>query len=208
MNRPYKLNTAPYGTHRVIADAIGNNHKIVLDIGCNKGYLSRLAPANIFYGIDCNASDLEIAATSYKKTYQIDLNRDHSDFKLDLKFDVIVCGDILEHLMYPEDVLRFFVKQFLKDDGIVIISLPNVANLSVRIQLFFGNFNYTDAGILDRTHFHLFTLKTGRELIKACGLNVVEERVSSDNFGKFIKSLPFLSGLLGHNLIFICKKRY
>gem|GEM_PF-5676661 len=41
-------------------------------------------------------------------------------------FDVIVFADVLEHLKKPEEVL-IKMKRFLKDDGFMVISLPNIA---------------------------------------------------------------------------------
>jgi 2-polyprenyl-3-methyl-5-hydroxy-6-metoxy-1,4-benzoquinol methylase len=208
MKNNYKLNNVPNGTHQIIADQIGNSNKLVLDVGCNRGYLNKLTPMNIFYGIDINSADLEVAARSYKKTFKIDLNFSHEEFNETLKFDVIVFADILEHLINPEKVLQFFAGKFLKDDGTIIVSLPNVAHFSVRLNLMFGNFNYTDAGILDKTHLHLYTLETARKLMKECGLDIDMERFSSNNFGWVINLFPFLSTLFGFNLILICRKKY
>ena len=121
------------------------------------------------------------------------------------KFGVIVFSDVLEYLAHPEDVLQFFVSNYLKEHGRVIISLPNVAHVSVRLGLLLGNFTYTDAGILDRTHLHLYTLKTARELIASCGLRVEKEKFSSDRLGRLIRVFPAPGKRLGVNLIFCAK---
>ena len=203
----YNFNDSPYGTHSLIAKEIGTN-KTVLDVGCNKGYLKQLADDNDFYGIDFNEDDLvEAKNVGYSKVFKINLNN-YNEFATNTVFDVIVFGDVLEHLMYPSEVLDFFVKQYLKDDGKLIISLPNVANIVVRLNLLLGKFNYTDSGILDKTHFHLYTKKTGASLVEECGLKIVKKKYSSNNFGWIIKMFPLLGGLLGFNLIFICQKEY
>lgn len=88
------------------------------------------------------------------------------------RFDVVVAGDILEHLPDPEvalDVLR----PLLKDDGLFLLSVPNVANVTVRASLLFGRFEYADRGILDRTHLRFFTRRTARLLLEAHGFAVL-----------------------------------
>lgn len=89
-------------------------------------------------------------------------------------FDVIVAGDVLEHLARPEDLLAT-LKRLLKPDGTLLVSLPNVANATVRLGLLAGRFTPTDRGILDRTHLRFFTRKTGRALLSRNGFRVVRE---------------------------------
>ncbi len=189
----------------MIASEIGKENK-VLDVGCNKGYLKRFAPHNDFYGIDQNENDLEEAKKEgYKKVYQMDLDN-YRAFKHDEKFDVIVFADILEHLTNPDKVLRFFVDNHLRNEGKVIISLPNVANFTIRLNLLLGHFDYAESGILDKTHLHLYTLYSARKFISGCGLRIIREKFSSNRLGKLIRYLSFMKTLLGYNLIFICKR--
>ena len=87
-------------------------------------------------------------------------------------FDVIVAGDVLEHLPRPEKFLSA-LRPLLKADGALLVSLPNVANVTVRIGLLFGRFTYAPRGILDRTHVRFFTRETGRTLLEENGYHVV-----------------------------------
>jgi predicted TPR repeat methyltransferase len=86
-------------------------------------------------------------------------------------FDVIVAGDVLEHLPRPEDLLSA-LKPLLKRGGTLLVSLPNVANVTVRLGLLFGRFTYAPRGILDRTHVRFFTRSTGRALLEENGYRV------------------------------------
>jgi 2-polyprenyl-3-methyl-5-hydroxy-6-metoxy-1,4-benzoquinol methylase len=86
-------------------------------------------------------------------------------------FDVVVCADVLEHLVRPEDLLSR-IAGWLAPGGRLFVSLPNVANASVRGALILGRFRYADRGILDRTHLRFFTRATGRELLEAAGFRV------------------------------------
>jgi hypothetical protein len=65
---------------------------------------------------------------------------------------------VLEHLKDPVAVLRRAIR-FLSDGGQVMIAVPNVLERRNRIQLLMGNFEYEDAGIMDRTHLR-FTWHT------------------------------------------------
>ena len=202
----YNLNNAKYGTHNLIAEEIGRG-KSVLDVGCNKGYLMLLAKENDFYGIDFDEIDLAGAREAgYQEVFKINLNN-YANFATNRKFDLIVFADILEHLLSPEKVLEFFRTNYLKKEGRVIISFPNVANISVRLRLLFGNFDYVESGILDRTHLHLYTLKTARNFIESGGLKIIQEKFSSNRFGRLIAVFPFLSRILAYNLIFICQEK-
>ena len=203
----YSLNKSKYGTHSLVAREIGKN-KSVLDVGCNKGYLSLVSPGNDFYGIDSDNADLQIAKkiNKYKEVYQIDLNQ-YQQFKTRVKFDVIVFADILEHLIFPELVLKYFVNNYLKHNGKVIISLPNIANIVTRLNLLTGKFDYTESGILDKTHLHLYTNNSATKLIKDVKLKIIKTVYSSNTFGRLIQALPVLGTLLGYNLIYICRKK-
>ena len=53
------------------------------------------------------------------------------------------------------------------------MSLPNVANIWVRLNLLLGRFNYTHVGILDESHLRFFTLQTSKKLAYDSGLDVV-----------------------------------
>ena len=82
---------------------------------------------------------------------------------------------MLEHLTAPDKILKHLVD--LQEPGTrLFISVPNVANIWVRVNLLFGKFDYTENGILDRTHLRFFTKITFLELIRSSGLRLVELR--------------------------------
>ena len=54
----------------------------------------------------------------------------------------------------------------------IIVSVPNIANIVIRLSLLFGRFDYGDRGILDRTHLRFFTLKTITKLLQETGFNI------------------------------------
>lgn len=84
--------------------------------------------------------------------------------KLNLKeignnFDIIICGDVLEHLVNPYEVVKK-LKNILKSFGILIASIPNFCHYSVIYKIFFKkNFEYVNEGILDKIHLRFFCKK-------------------------------------------------
>ena len=105
-------------------------------------------------------------------------------------FDVVVLGDVLEHLVDPA---RGLVKVLpcLRPGGAVVVSLPNVAHWSVRLGLLAGRWEYRDSGILDDTHLRFFTWTTGRRLVEDAGLSVVERQPIVSGLGAHLgRSLP------------------
>lgn len=206
MINPYKLQLSKYSTHNIIRENIGDN-KAVLDIGCNEGYLGRVcAKTNIFYGLDYYQENIDKATTFYKDARVYDLN-DLKELPWKQKFNVIVFADVLEHILFPEQVLKFFVDHYLKENGQVIISLPNIANWQVRLNLLFGKFDYTDTGIMDKTHLHLYTFRTARRLVLKNNLEITNEFGGASFFGPIIKMFPVLNSLLATNIITTARKR-
>ena len=69
----------------------------------------------------------------------------------------IILADVIEHLHNPEETLARLIP-YLKKDGSFLCSIPNLMHMSVISPLLQGRFDYTEAGILDKTHLRFFTL--------------------------------------------------
>jgi 2-polyprenyl-3-methyl-5-hydroxy-6-metoxy-1,4-benzoquinol methylase len=161
-----------YSSHSVILRLAGEGRgRRLLDVGAAHGYLAGELRSQGFQvtGLEADSVLGEEAAKHCDEFVLLDLDGPLPGFNR--SFDVMVFGDVLEHLKDPETVLREFVRH-LSDNGEVIISLPNVANIYVRLNLLFGRFDYQDRGLLDKTHLHFFTSKTFRQFISDAGLKL------------------------------------
>ncbi len=84
-------------------------------------------------------------------------------------FDAILFADVLEHLADPLAALHHLLP-YLRDDGSVVASIPNVGHAGVLYDLVQGAWTYQDAGVLDRTHLRFFTLLEIARLFEQAGL--------------------------------------
>ena len=89
------------------------------------------------------------------------------------QFDVVTFGDVLEHLRDPVEVLTK-VKPLIVPTGYLVACIPNVAHRSLRLSLLFGEFDYGDMGLLDRTHLRFFTIRTIEKMMDESGFQIVD----------------------------------
>lgn len=172
---PYLFKTDAYSSHSVILRLLGNGcNQRVLDVGSAHGYLAAVLRSRGFRvtGIEADQALAEQAAKYCETCFRANLDEPLPD--LVHQFDAVVFGDVLEHLKDPLGVLRKITGQYLAPSGIVVISLPNVANFYVRLRLLAGHFDYAERGILDRTHLRFFTRRTFCKMLDEAGLDIME----------------------------------
>ena len=145
----------------------------VLDIGCASGIIGDYLSKNkncIVDGIDLDIKAIELAKklNSFNNLYNLnlDIEEEYKMFeKKALKYDYLIFADVLEHIYDPIKVIYQY-SEFLKYNGEILISIPNVSNYDVIFGLINGNFNYSEVGILDNTHIRFFTKDSFFEYIK------------------------------------------
>lgn len=135
----------------------------VLELGCADGSMSRLLKQHCeasIIGVEQNPHAASQARCFCDDVLTENLDDPHSLDALEgEKFDVVTLVDVLEHLQHPQALLQR-LKPLLLDEGCLLLSVPNVAHASVRLELLRGDFNYEANGILDRTHLRFFTATT------------------------------------------------
>ena len=152
----------------------------VLDVSCATDvlgvYLRRERGARV-WGIEADPRMAEVARKSLDKVFEADLNiASLAALVGEERFDVVVFGDILEHLIDPWRVLRD-AAALLRPEGKVLTSIPNVSHVSTLWCLAVrGRWPYRTRGIHDRTHLRFFTRRTLLELFAQAGLEVEVER--------------------------------
>jgi 2-polyprenyl-3-methyl-5-hydroxy-6-metoxy-1,4-benzoquinol methylase len=150
----------------------------ILDVGCAAGAMGAemLAKGALeVVGLEREARAAAIARTRLSSVLQVDLDSRPTLPFPDAFFDVITCADVLEHLVDPGALLTH-LRRYLKDDGLLVCSIPNVRHESVLVPLLVsGRFHYADAGILDRTHLRFFTITEFAGFLAQAGFTMEEQ---------------------------------
>lgn len=162
----------------------------VLDIGCACG-TTLLAIRNVnaqaaLYGLELCEPAAAVAgnfADVYNKSFE---DFDGEDFYS--SFDYIMMGDVLEHLLHTDAALQK-VLSWLRPGGMLVLSVPNVAHISILHGVLEGDWTYVEAGILDRTHVKFFTIKSIRECLIRNGFVIKSIEGSVVELDATLKSL-------------------
>jgi SAM-dependent methyltransferase len=145
----------------------------VLDVGCGSGVFGQALKKKFgceIWGVEPDLKSCEKAATRLDRAI-------HGCFddKLELPpgyFDCIFFNDVLEHMVDPAAALRR-AQKFLVLEGKIVASIPNIAHFPTVWRLVFrGQWEYTERGILDRTHLRFFTRQSIRQLFEETGFLV------------------------------------
>lgn len=214
----------PYSSHAQILAWIEKERPAeVLEIGTATGYLSSEMKSLgcVVTGIEQDAEMANIARQHCQEMIVGDIET------MNLsglgQYDAIVFGDVLEHLRNPREILQK-ASALLKPGGSVLMSLPNVANIWVRLNLLFGRFNYSRVGILDETHLRFFTLETMKQLAIDSGLDIISVNTTPiplpiilppTSQGRPLSFLHLINlglaklrgTLFGYQFIFVCRLR-
>ena len=221
----YPIKHSRYSSHYYARQLVGRGQD-VLDVGCGEGFFAAelKKEGNRIVGVDAlptagESSALERYISADLNVAQPDLARQAGEHA----FDRVLLLDVLEHLVRPARLLAE-VRPALREGGLLVVFVPNVANITVRLALLFGRFNYTDRGILDRTHLNFYTRKTARAFLEENGWEIATAkttimplelvlgldpenplmRMISATLAIFTALFP---GLLGYQLIFVARPR-
>ena len=183
MLEPYgaEINLAVDNAHTRVVRLVGSNRR-VLELGCGVGHITRVLIEHgcTVTAIELNAEAAGRARETGARIIVADLDTfDWSGVLGEERFDVIVAGDVLEHVRNPRGLLSR-ARPHLTDGGVVVASIPNVAHVSVITELLQGRFSYQPTGLLDDTHIHFFTRNTIYECFEGAGLEIATlERITA-----------------------------
>ena len=143
----------------------------VLDIGTATGTIGRMGESLglRLTGIEPNADWADTARPFYEAIEVGTIETCSEQFLRGNQ--VIILADVLEHMPDLEHSLKYLMS--LQAAGTrIVISVPNIANIYVRLSLLMGKFDYTEQGILDKTHLRFFTRKTILQMLSRLNLKV------------------------------------
>ena len=120
--------------------------------------------------------------------------------RLPTNVDAVGLADIIEHLREPSALLGL-VREALAPDGRIFVSVPNIANITVRLGLLFGIFEYRERGILDETHLRFYTMRSIKRDIQRAGFDIVAISGSSIPVRLIVPWMPDVLLRLGESLL-------
>ena len=172
----------PYSSHTLLFRRLlahGLSGKTALELGVGDSSLTRRLHGQ---GVVLDCIELDPAAARAAEPFARRVWNEGLDIsRLDQigeRYDIVIAADILEHLLYPEEILSK-LKTCVKKGGILLVSLPNVANVYVRLNLLFGRFPYHTKGLLDSSHLRFYTRATAERLLIRTGWEIVERDYSA-----------------------------
>jgi SAM-dependent methyltransferase len=171
---------------------VGGPGRRVLDLGCRYGALTRAyVEGNDVVGVDVDRDALAEAAKLGIETRWADVEQP-LPFE-DESFDVVVAGELLEHVRDPERLVAD-ARRLLRPGGRVVGSVPNAFRLLNRLRFV--------AGLppeRDPTHLHMFRPRDVEALL--AGFDDVELRLISSRF------LRLHPRLFANDIVFSGRKR-
>ncbi len=178
---------------------IGTN-KTVLDLGCRDGTLTKYyTSGNKVFGADIDSAMLARARERLGiETVQIDIQEAPWPFR-PASFDVVVAGEVLEHVYSPEKVINR-ITELLKPGGMFIGSVPNAFSLKCRIKYLLGSKRNTPLD--DPMHINQFSW---HELQKMLSCHSRTTRLYPLGKRYFYLKM-FFPSLLAYSMAFCLKK--
>lgn len=208
----------PDDAHSLLMRLVPPNSRL-LELGCATGYLSGYMVRTLgcrVTGLEYDAASAEIARKRASEVYTVDLDAPDAlaPARASAPYDVLFAAAVLEHLKDAPGLLRA-ARPLLTDEATVIVSLPNIAHWGVRLALLRGRFDYADYGIMDRTHLHFYTARTGRDLLESSGYAVKSFHIAGSGVQNTLNALarrrnrpaprPLLPGPLAYELVYVAK---
>jgi 2-polyprenyl-3-methyl-5-hydroxy-6-metoxy-1,4-benzoquinol methylase len=167
------------GKREDLVSLVPRRVKNVLDVGCAMGgygkSLKRERPDIVITGVEINPLMAEFARCHYDEVITSHIE----DANFPDNFEHINCGDILEHLQDPWEMLKRF-HDLLRPDGFLVLSVPNAGHWSVVRDLLQGKFEYIPVGLLCISHLRWFTQTSIRKAIEEAGFVIDVFRRETD----------------------------
>lgn len=160
----------------ILEKLVGMPPSRVLELGCGSGQFAAYARGAGHEVTGVDRAELPGAAERTDRFVAARLD-DGIPAEVGDGYDIVVAADVIEHLPRPDVLLRDMCR-VLRPGGQVLLSVPNISHWYPRIRIAFGLFGYDGKGILDQTHLRFFTRATLRRLVRASGLDILEEQAT------------------------------
>lgn len=194
----------------------------ILELGCGEGAFAQRLTDNGYKVDTCDIVVDQIRAHP-NNIIKLDLNNSNLKNNFNCKYDCVVAMEIIEHLENPWKFM-LDISELLNDEGIVLITTPNVANFLSRLRFFMrGNLLGFEKDNLSYGHITPITPFQLENLFDKSGFKILKQKAISSipvfhfyNFSRFslLRNtvlpllIPFMGGeKYGYCLAFVLQKR-
>lgn len=172
----------------------------VLEVGCGDGGTGKLIKekfkVNKYVGVELMDTIALKAEKNIDKAICGDFEKMLSSQNLNgidkERYDMVLFLDTLEHMYNPWTVIKS-VRDWLSEDGFLVLSIPNAGHISVIKKLVTDKFQYEKSGLLDITHIRFFTFFTIEKMLNDNGYEIAGFTTLNDLSIKKIKLFNFLT---------------
>lgn len=158
-------------SHTKILKRVEKN-QVILEIGCSTGYMTEYMNTLLgcrVIGVEIDAVAAEKARPFCEKLIVGDVEQlSTDDMSVNGGYHGVIMADVLEHLKDAGKTLRK-IRRLLRNDGYILLSVPNGAHGAISAQVLDGKWEYRDDGLLDATHLHFFDKDKLTALLENCG---------------------------------------
>lgn len=156
-----------------VFNEITGTPKKIIEIGTGSGALAKEVKAKYsdvnYVGVEVSAEYVEMSRRFCNSVYFENIENASGELLREFSSaDIVIMADVLEHLIDPWKFLKR-LRGWLRQDSTLIVCLPNIQHWSVQIGLLAGNFDYSEVGLLDKTHLRFFTRKTTVKMFAESG---------------------------------------
>lgn len=168
------------GINETLLAVLPTDARTVVEVGCAAGRFAAAYQAinpNVRYiGIELIEEVAKKAASELSDVIVGNIEEDQifAEFEAilgDDEIDVLVFGDVLEHLIDPWKILSRF-QILMSMNGCCVACIPNVSHWTIVADLIRGQWNYAQEGLLDVTHLRFFTKDSMIALFQKTGWEV------------------------------------
>lgn len=162
------------------ADSAGGIH---LDIACGFGHIAEHITEQFgatYVGVDIDEAELVQLRERGYEGHQADLSQPGATELL----RTIIAGrhvvsvsflDGLEHLTDGQFALAAIGEVLAEHRAVAVISVPNTTHIDLGVKTLLGEWTYTPAGLLDDTHYTLYSDRSLRDALLAGGMRPIDE---------------------------------
>jgi glycosyltransferase involved in cell wall biosynthesis len=151
----YQRKFSPYSSHEMIINSIKDGTESVLLVGDSDGLLYESVKEKAKRVCVVDRRKLANTLVPSEDYIEQDFSR-LKDLPFEREFDYVILCDLLPRVSEPSEVLKS-LKRFLKAEGDLVVSVPNIAIWVYRLSLAIGRFNYASRGPMDSSHLRFFT---------------------------------------------------